>query len=282
MADWALYVDESGDTKPHSLPVLPGQSPVFALVGVALPINRWRDYDREYLSLKYKFFKSEIDKSTKRREQWEFKGKRLIAPRAKKAKTERLRVFGYRMLDLINSYDGKLFSITFVKNNTNPMVPQAMYNVAIQYIAERFDIFLREKDARGIIIADSRMAHVTPGRGLDYSIAIGFLSYVFGHEAGRELKRLVEAPLFADSAVTVGIQIADTIAALIYANTYLYKLAPDGAIPELGYLDYTHIRPFWKPLRDLRFVSEKLYEGYIVYGFDLFDHREQSNQKSGK
>ena len=160
------------------------------------------------------------------------------------------------------------------------MASNSMYTVALQVIAETFDIFLRERDGLGIMIIDSRMAHVAPGRGLDYSVAVSLLSYVFGHEEGRELKRLVEAPLFADSSLTAGVQIADIVAAIKYATTYCHKLAPTGAVPADGYLDYTHMKPFWGPLSELRFVSTKLYEGYVKYGFRTFDHRE--NEESGK
>lgn len=274
MTDWALYLDESGETRPHSFPLKHGQTPVFALAGVALPMDRWREYDREYLSLKSQFFKSEIEKSSKRREQWEFKGKRVIAPR--NANSERLKVFSYRTLDLISRYDGALFAVDFLKNHKNPMPSKSMYTLALQVIAETYDIFLRERDRLGVIIIDSRMAHVTPGRGLDYSVAVSLLSYVFGHEEGRELKRLVEAPLFADSSLTAGIQIADVVAAIKYATTYYYRLAPNGAVPADGYLDYTHMKTFWGPFSELRFVSTKLYEGYVKYGFRTFDHRENA------
>lgn len=276
MVDWVLYLDESGDTRPHSLPLKHGQSPVFALAGVALPIDKWRKYERDYLSLKWQFFENEIEKSSKRREQWEFKGKRAIAPR--NANSERLKVFTYKTLDLIKQYNGALFAVDFVKSHENPMASNSMYTLALQLIAERFNIFLREKGAIGIMIIDSRMAHATPGRGLDYSVAVSLLSYVFGHETGRELKQLAEAPLFADSSLTAGVQIADIVAAIKYASTYCHYLAPDGAVLESGYLDYTHVKSFWTPFRDLRFVSNKLYEGYIKYGFRTFDHRKRDSK----
>ena len=273
LVDWALYLDESGDTRPHSLPLAHGQSPVFALSGVALPIDKWRKYDREYLYLKWQFFENEIDKSSKRREQWEFKGKRAIAPR--NAKSERLKNFTYKTLDLIKRHNGTLFAVDFLKNHKNPMASSSMYTVALQVIAETFNIFLREKNVLGIVIIDSRMAHATPGRGLDYTVAASLLSYVFGHETGRELKQLVESPLFVDSSLTAGVQIADILAAIKYASTYCHYLAPDGAVLEKGYLDYTHVKTFWTPFHDLGFVSDKKYEGYVKYGLRTFDHREE-------
>ncbi len=150
-----------------------------------------------------------------------------------------------------------------------------MYTVALQILAEAFDIFLREKseDSRGLIILDSRMAHVEKGRGLDYTTALSLLTYFFGNEQGRQLKRLREAPLFADSGITAGVQIADIVAALIYANTYVHRLAPGGADATNNYLDYGHVKRYWPPIMDLRFQSKNSYEGYIKYGLRVFDHR---------
>lgn len=85
MGTWVLYVDESGDCHSHSVPLLSGQTPLFAVSGVALPLSQWRLVDREYLRLKRRFFRNEIEESTrstgKRAEIWEAKGNSLTAPR---------------------------------------------------------------------------------------------------------------------------------------------------------------------------------------------------------
>lgn len=151
-----------------------------------------------------------------------------------------------------------------------------MYTKALQILAEAFDIFLRERseDSRGIIILDSRMAHLQKGAGLDYTVAIGLLTYIFGNDRGRQLKRLQEAPLFADSTITNGVQMADVVAALMYANTYRIQLCPDGNQNEQGYLNYTHVEKYWTHLCKLRFFSKLRYNGYTKSGFRVFDHRK--------
>jgi hypothetical protein len=47
---------------------------------------------------------------------------------------------------------------------------------------------------KGLIIIDSRMAHVKQKQGIDYQVAHSYLSYIFGHKDGRQLKCLTEGP----------------------------------------------------------------------------------------
>lgn len=235
----------------------------------------WRSYQAEYAALKLQFFKNEIDKSSKSQHQWECKGNRLIAPR--NAESERLAAFGHKVLDLAENNMGRLFSVTFLKCAAKPTSHASMYTKALQILAEAFDIFLREKseDARGIIMLDSRMAHLKKGAGLDYTVAVSLLSYIFGNEQGRQLKRLQEAPMFADSALTSGVQIADIVADLMYANAYRLNLSPDGRGYDVGYLDYTHAERYWRHVLKLKFQSKAQYNGFYKSGFRVFDHRKQ-------
>lgn len=273
MADWALYLDESGDTRRHSLPLEHGQTPLFTLGGVALPLFQWRAYHREYTRLKIEFFRKEIDQSSKDAAAWEIKGSALIAPR--NAKSERNAVFVHKTIDLIRRYQGRLFAVTFLKNYEKPMAAQSMYTKALQVIAERYDTFARDMDSDGIIIVDSRMAHVTPGRGTDYQVAVSHLTYVFGHHEGRLLNRLIEAPMFADSATTAGVQMADVIAAVVYGTGYVHRLAPEGTDHDAGFLDYRHNKRFKAPLNEAQFVSRGKKGGYRLFGFRTIDNRHQ-------
>jgi hypothetical protein len=278
---WALYLDESGNTERHQQPLKQNQTPLFTLAGTALPLEHWRDYDRAYLGLKIEFFQSEIDNSSKLAPHWEFKGNRAIAPR--NADSDRIKHFCYRALDLIERFGGRLFSVSFLKNSESPTPASTMYTLALQLLAESFDIYLRERSdaAKGIIILDSRTAHTKKGGGLDYTVAQSYLSYMFGNEQGRQLKRLREAPLFADSGLTPGIQLADIVAALLYGNTYCHHLAPRGSDAEKGFLDYGHTRRYWSQIRGLRFQSANRYEGYQKFGLRVFDHRTDSGSTAG-
>lgn len=199
MADWALYLDEAGVTDPHKIPLSQGQTPAFSLAGVALPLAYWREYDRQYLYLKREFFAAEIDRSSKIDAVWEVKGADLVAPRNRDS--QRNVAFVHKLLDLIQTFNGRVFGVSLLKGVTNPTPKTTIYTKALQIIAERYAEFLREINCSGITVLDSRMAHMKKGSGVDYTVAISYLSFIFGNREGQLLKQLTEAPMFADSGL---------------------------------------------------------------------------------
>lgn len=280
MVAWALYLDETGVPEKHNEPLEAGQTPAFTLAGVALPLDRWREYDRQYLYLKREFFPAEIERSTKIDALWEVKGNDLLAPR--NAKSERNSVFARRVMNLVADFNGKVFGVTFLKGAVKPMPKTSIYTKGLQILAERFNTFLREENSSGVLVLDSRMAHTQKGRGLDYTVAQSYLSFVFGNAEGRNLDRIVEAPLFADSSLTAGLQIADIIAFLSYTNAYREKLAPAGAVPEFGFVDYSHTRRYWPQFKDLVFQSRELHGAQKMFGLRVLDHRDGPAKAAGK
>lgn len=255
MAEWALYLDETGSPEAHSFPLSSSQTPIFTIAGVALPIERWREYDRSYLYSKRQFFSAEINRSSKTDCVWEVKGSDLVAPR--NSQSERNKVFVYRVIELVKSFGGKVIGVSFLKNVRSPMPRSSIYTKGLQIIAERFDLFLRESHVTGIMILDSRMAHMRKGTGVDYKVAVSYLSFVFENQQGQQLRRIHEAPMFADSSLTAGLQIADIISSIVYTNVYAEKLAPIGQNGQLGYLDYSHAKRFYQPLREVVFRKQR-------------------------
>ncbi|MCJ2024397.1 DUF3800 domain-containing protein [Methylobacterium sp. J-067] len=273
MAEWAPYLDETGSVDPHKVPVPTGETPLFTIGGVALPLDRWREYDRKYLYLKREFFSAEIDRSSKTDSAWEAKGSYLMGPH--NASSKRNKVFCYKVLDLVKEFNGRVMGVSFVKSVRSPMNKTSIYTKGLQILAERFDVFLRENDSSGIFILDSRMAHSQKGKGLDRTVAISYLSFVFGNKDGQMLRRIIEAPMFADSALTAGLQIADTVAFMIYGLTYAEKLSPQGKVDDLGYLDYLHLKCYNRPLRDSVFKSLNTYAGgQQMYGLRTINHHD--------
>ncbi len=269
MSTWVFYVDESGDTSNHHVPLLNGETPIFTLSTVALQLADWRQYDREYIYLKRRFFAAEISQSSKRSEQWEAKGNDLCAPRNKTS--VRRREFLKEVLGLCERFDARLFAITFVKNLNAPVPAASLYTMGLQYLAERFSVFLAEcgGEDHGITIIDKRLSK------LDYQVATSHMSFVFGHETGRELTNVLEAPLFADSRLTTGLQISDNIASLVYANHYHYYCRGlDGAA------DYSHMKALWPRVDALQFRSKSRHAGgQPWYGFRVVKQDRQEGDE---
>lgn len=272
MGTWVFYVDESGDSNAHHVPVRNGETPLLALTAVPLPLEEWRNFDRDYLRLKRNFFGPELERSSKRAEIWEAKGNELTAPRNRGS--HRRRAFLAEVLSLVSRYNGRLFSVIFLKNDITPVPAASMYTMGFQYLAERFSIFLSEQPtgSNGIIIFDSKMDKV------DWHVTHSHMTDVFGNETGRQLVNILEAPLAADSRLTAGLQIADNIGSAVYGVYYARHCAS-----LQGAHDYSHVYDwFGERLKAMQFVSRDLYDGHRKFGYRLLDHRAAQQSDSGK
>jgi hypothetical protein len=267
-----FYIDEAGSTQRYSIPIQPdrGETAVFLLFALAMPLADWRDFDRAYLHLKQHFFRKEIIRSRQPPPRWEVKGNDLCAPRNKDS--QRRHAFLREVFDLCERYEATAFGVTFVKDHINPMAPEARYGLALQYLAERFNIYLTESQTynHGILIADARM------KQLNFRVKTSYLSYIFGNETGKSLTNLIEGPLFADSKLTAGLQIADNLAAALFADQYHYHC---NDIP--GAPDYSHIPSrYWPRLKTLEFKSKQYYDGFIQHGYRTCNHRSFPKQQA--
>jgi Protein of unknown function (DUF3800) len=139
-----------------------------------------------------------------------------------------------------------------------------MYTMALQYLIERFQCFLDEtssgftvglpKEYRyGVIIADSRL------NNLDLNVAISHLSYIFGNPIGQKCTRIVEAPTFTFSQLSVGLQLTDIFAAFTYGRAY-YRHCRGIA----GGKDYSHLNYFGSYADALEFWSERTYDAHKI------------------
>ena len=142
-----------------------------------------------------------------------------------------------------------------------------MCSSSIQHIARKYNKYLEDRTSNGIIMMDSRSAHQQKGKGVDYTIAKHYMQYIFANQTGKTLKRIIEAPLFADSSVVAGIQVADIIAGCL--NGYqTYKYVGFSAENEL--LDYSHMEKYESELHELSYVVDRN-EKYTEYSYDVYD-----------
>lgn len=259
MATCVLYVDESGDPYKYEVPLKSGTSPMFVLGGVALPLCDWRTIDREYLELKRRYFLREMqDTKEDRPEHWEAKD--LTKPR--NWNSDRRQAFLHEVINLLDQRDARLFGIVYIKDPDRPTSKVGLYTSAVQQMADRFNAYVAEhRDfSLGILIMDSRGRRRQDRE--NFQVASSYLSYVFGSSTGRQLTSLSEAPLFADSRLTAGLQIAHQVSSLIYATHFhrFLRYLPGG-------YDYSYLQQYWPRLRSLEFRSRHLYDGYQMHGF---------------
>jgi len=253
-----FYIDEAGSPEGHHEPLIDGETPIFTLNCLCVEAQQWRDLDRDYLRLKRRFYQKEIGDDLA--EYFEIKGSELTRPGNRT--NRRAHKFIEQVFGLCRKYDLTLFSIIFVKNPVEPTSKKSLYAMALQYLCERFQAFLEEKggNENGMIIMDSRMHNI------DLGVAQSHLSFIFGHETGRTCDRIMEAPMFANSKLTAGLQIIDIMGSCIYANFYQRN-----CMFVQGALDYSHMGPYWPELSALEFQSQRLYDGHRRTGYRVID-----------
>ncbi len=94
-----------------------------------------------------------------------------------------------------------------------------------------------------MIVVDGRT------RDLDFRAAASHLSYIFGNPVGRNYTTLVEAPMFVDSVLSAGVQLADLLGSCIYGCYY-----PGPWTMKTPAHDYRHCQRFWPRLIALQFM----------------------------
>jgi len=163
--------------------------------------------------------------------------------------------------------------VVFKKSPLKPTAKVSIYNMALHYSVERFSHFLDELNeglnpqfppynCQGIIIADSRM------KNLDLNVAISHLSFIFGHLMGRTFERVIEAPTFTFSQLSVGIQLTDIFASCLYARYYQRMCAK--TVPNA--LDYSHMQYADDYTDELQWTARKPWHGYYPRGYRIIDH----------
>ena len=266
-----FYVDEGGDPHPHREPLLQGGTPLFCLSAVAVRARRWRELDRTLFQLKRTYFLREMQAFTVRNpamrpEHYEVKGRQLVKP--SHAGSRRNRVFTLKVFDLAQQLDVRLFAAVWRKDPAAPVDAMSMYTQGLQVLAERFHYHCAQEGQPGVIVVDGRT------RNLDFQVAASHLSYIFGHPVGRNYTTLIEAPMFVDSVLSAGVQLADLLGSCIYGCYYHRRcatlsglfvgnqLVPQdqfGANPAGPWTvktpahDYSHCQRFWSRLSALQF-----------------------------
>jgi hypothetical protein len=262
MSTCVFYIDEAGSPDSHQVPLQSGTTPIFTLGALAFPLSEWRSLDREFLSLKRQFFPDELGRSSARDEETEIKGRELTSPH--QATSSRRHAFLKEVLSFARRHQGTTFGVSFLKNPSDPAPARSLYTNALQILVERFSQFVAEHPvySNGVLICDSRMKH------FDITVARSHMSYVFGNEIGRQLTNLQEAPLFADSRLTVGLQVTDILVSVLYTNHYDYYLRNLDGAP-----DYGHMRKYWPIVDELQFKGRQLVDGFRRYGYRPVDLR---------
>lgn len=201
------FVDESGDNQDLTSKTCPLQ-PAFVLGGFIADAADLPDLTQEWIRLKKTFFPSLVSRGQPflRWIKAEIKGADIRRSVRQNSRRERRYALGFldKFVSLIEKNNRKIVGRVWIKaigaqNNAN-----SVYTYSVQSILTGFQNYLESIDDVGIVIADRRT------HGLDHQVAYSIFTQKF-KASGDAYDRILEMPVFGDSQIHAGIQIADMI-----------------------------------------------------------------------
>jgi len=252
-----FYIDESGSPDKYHIPLQSNETPLFVLTSICIHETDWRNITHDLNYLKQRFFKNEIGSGHPH--YFEIKGNDLTRPGSRN--NRRNHAYLDSVLKLCDKYRLSFFSVIIRKDPITPMEKTAIYTMSLQYLCERFQLFLDENTDNGLMIVDQRV------RNIDYEVAKSHLSFVFGNISGKQCNRIIEAPMFTDSRLTAGLQLVDIVSSCIFTTNYYWRCR---SIP--GALNYHHMTKYRPYLIAREFHSKFPQRGYIRHGYRFIKH----------
>ncbi|MFA4838441.1 MAG: DUF3800 domain-containing protein [Candidatus Neomarinimicrobiota bacterium] len=217
-----MYIDESGDpgwpdsTKPAS----EQPSPYFALSGLIIPANEWRNYLTMMVDIR-RNVKTQFGFPVRA----ELKGSELINPRGnlclkKMTRKKRVKLYALVLDSIASSFtQARLINVYLDKNNPRHASTNATKDIEIlawARLIQRFDMFLRRNG--------NEIGMVFPDEGKEAKIrsllrkmrVYNYISSHYGPPYNAPVTQIIEDPVMRDSRISYFIQIADLVAHSLY------------------------------------------------------------------
>ena len=189
-----VFIDESG--KPH--PKDSTETPV--LCAVSIKERDIKHLSQNIFKLKMRIFGNDT----------EIKSTSLIRRQVITKNMTKNKQFVDELVKIACSFDIRVFAIIMEK----PDIPFIMTEVSLpkhyKLLIKRVEYFCENYNyEKAILVFDK----ITPGE--DYVVAKCITNFLFMSKLGKDFDRILEMPLFVNSAVTPAIQIADIFAGII-------------------------------------------------------------------
>lgn len=202
---YLLYLDEFGHPGPY-IPSDPRhqQHPLFGFAGFVVDGRRWRDFDREFLRLKTRFYKEEVERAQT------LEGLRPERYEPKRLRSRRDIRFTSHIMGLVGKCGGCVFAYGCVKHGAHPAEHnyQGLYMSRVQGALRRFEKYLANAPRRdlGVVIMDRRT------EAQNKRVLESAQSHLFSAPEFRKPDvRITETPLLVPSEWYHGVQAADVI-----------------------------------------------------------------------
>lgn len=206
---YLCYVDEAGC--PGALPSATSDiQPVLLLCGLFVTHARLAAITTAYLSLKVRFHPKLRGPRWLDSVKAEIKGSDLKRDVRRAGRNRQRAVFGFldSVFDLLAANDCRIVARIYVKCAGGRFPGAAVYAASVQSLCTSFQRYLEERDALGLMIADSRNA------ALNSVVSHSIFTQKF-RVGGDPFDRLVELPTFGHSENHVLLQISDLVCSAV-------------------------------------------------------------------
>jgi hypothetical protein len=235
---YLCYIDESGGFE--AVGSNPSATPLMVIAGLVVEQRRVSALTERYLATKHRYFPSwgsvrpQLEDILK-----EIKGKDLRSKMRSTSRSSRRHALGF-LSEVVRVLDGqhvRLIGRVWIKGAGQGLKPDATYTYAIQEIARHFEHFLAERNVKGLVVCDSRMAN--QNILVSHSLFTQKMS-----RKGDAYPSIAEVPVFGHSDNHAGLQLADLVAsALLFpmaARTYC-----------VGHCTGTHVDPHYDAVKTM-------------------------------
>ncbi|MBC7076903.1 MAG: DUF3800 domain-containing protein [Synergistales bacterium] len=238
-----VFVDESGHPHPKD------PSPYSVLLAMCFEEHRSRDITRQLYALK---------KQLLGRPEVEIKAHQLLNERTFRRIPEK-RELVESVVDLVEQMDGlTMFAIIMERPQQVPVSEPGILPRPHQFLLERVNAYLerRDLDQMGIVIYDSR------DQATDRALSTSFRNFLFRSRRGMSLTRIVETPLFVNSDIAPGIELADLFASVVRQYHEL-----SSAMQDRSSFYTSAIERFYRVAKSKTVDLPNLFTDGINYGF---------------
>jgi hypothetical protein len=208
------YIDESGGSEPSGSHV--SATPLMVIAGLVIEQRRVEQLTRDYLRGKRRYFPRRGGARPSLGDiLLEIKGGNVRTNLRAPSRNQRRQAIGFlgEVMRLLECHHARLLGKVWIKEAGQGLKPDATYTSAIQDIARHFEHFLAERNEKGVILCDGRMANQNA------VVAHSIFTQKMRQE-GDPYPCILELPMFGHSKNHVGLQIAD-----LMASTLLFPMA---------------------------------------------------------
>jgi hypothetical protein len=195
-----VFIDESGHPRPRDSVERP------VILAVCIKESDTARLGRAIFGMERNLLgKMSLDKAEQEGKATTFLNRRALTRHAAK------REFAESFFELLRDFDLAVFAVVMERPDTDPYSGAGLLQAQYRWLLERIDRYMEDEHPKhmALPIFDA----LDPKQTRTFSDCFG--AFMARSQAGRAMQHVVPMPLFVDSALTPGIQIADRFAYVI-------------------------------------------------------------------